>query len=136
MLREDAEIIGHTEETDYGHIRVVRYEWQGGKIALLSSWQVGFRRPLSRGQVVTLKNLRLRVVSDRLHYADGVLVMRDGRKARLWAHVYPLARWLSLVKSRLIWTAGVWGLADVTPGAILRWRNIHVVKMLAEAFGR
>ena len=134
----DASIIGTPHFNACGDWEYNEYEWQGGNVALLSYFTVrrGQSEDLRRGQATTLGALRLRVVSGRLDYADGVLVMRDGWKARVWAHVYPLARWLGVVRSRLIWTAGVWGLADVRPGAILRWRDIHIVKRLTEAFGR
>lgn len=103
--------------------------WEGGPIARLhESAHRAIRHELGReprvGEVVTVGPYRIRLVSRRYEWGD-YLAVRDGARARIYQRLYPLARLLRVIKTRIIWTAAVWGCAATEPYTIPRWRDLR-----------
>lgn len=82
--------------------------------------------PMRPGSVFYLGSLRLRIVD--VGQEIGVYVSLDGWRARLYSLAYHALDLVNLVYHRLILTAWVWGLADIEPGTVPEWRDLHIVK--------
>ena len=94
------------------------YVWQGeSDVAECTE----LKEEMALGQVITLGELRLRVIGRRFPYW---LVVRDGWKAQVYQYLWPAKKWVQWVYCRLIITLAVWGLATYHPGRISSWKDI------------
>ena len=116
-------IVGVTVET---------LSWHGGRLARLSHefMQETVRTLPIEGEPFHFGNLRLRVI-DRDFYTRRYLVALDGTVARLIALLWPLTRFWSMFRSRLIVTACIWGFGTYRENCQIGWDNLHVVQTLS-----
>lgn len=131
MLVPDARIVVRKTELPFGAFSC-QYEWEGGKIALVNLDLVEMAQPISK-DVFVLGRLCLRIIS-RVDSWYGYLVMRDGWKAQLFSFLYRASLPFRWIYVRLILTLHVWGLARYEEDCVPYWRDVHILRRIAEFF--
>lgn len=135
-MKTDAYLVSKKIYNELGSLERIDWSWDGGQVAFLGDhliWHLeDIRATQINGKVVTIGPFRLRVIAREQNAPYGIYVMRDGFRARIRQCLYPLVATVNLIYRRLIITAGVWGLADINVGLIPTWKDVYLLRRIAD----
>ncbi len=110
--------------------------WEGPGMAVVNARLLGSKTgDHGIGDFIELGPYVMRIV-DFAHAEGGWLVVRCDVAGDAVAFLWPLWVACQIFWLRLIHTAAIWGLASIPPGEQAHWRQIHVLRWLAERSGR
>lgn len=135
-MKPDACLVSEVIYNALGNVERINYDWTGGEVAFLSFSDVCHLTAMGSmqkdGDVVTVGSLRLRIVDAADDsFPLGIYVMQDGLRALIKSRFYPLVRIIDLIYRRLVITAAVWNLADFNAAVIPTWKDIYLLKKIA-----
>jgi hypothetical protein len=118
-----AHIIVHSKELPFGRGRELTYSWEGPKngVATINYFFAGDLEHLKKGLPYPFKVIKRDPVSDEIQIVrtDGALIFSSWYYY-LKSQLIQRLRW---IKTRIIMTGYVWGLAYVPPGEIPEWNH-------------
>jgi len=136
-MMEYGQIEVHRKFTKDGDLESMSYEWKGPKTALVSLRSLMYldldSNELKRGEF-NIGPYPVKLIGRDGWYGDYILIRTDNYtwwwtylKEKAYPHLY-------MLKSRIIMTCWVWGLADTKSGVVPEWSDIKFIKRLKGMF--
>lgn len=140
MRKPHGYIISHVNRNDIG-MEAITHQWIGGPTAsfslrLLRDLPEFYRNLPAEGDGFVVGPYRLKIIEFDRTFDIAECVRMDYPFWRLHVFVHLYSRYVRIVKSKVILSLYIWGLADYRAGCIPSFMDIHAVRYMAGLFRR
>jgi len=130
-MSEDGNLLIHEIRNTLGRIERLEYSWEGGPIAYVD---INLLNPSDEYKDGLLKigPYRLRLLEEIIWSHQYKFIREDYPFWQLAVGWHKASRLFDLIYRRTIITLAVWRLADYNGATVPGWRDVHILRKIAE----